>query len=1415
MAEEAPGLLEERSLREAGFNDDEINSWRQETAIELGNAGFEQKDVDEYFGIKEPDMEPMRKYFEKNLSHLKQEESAAPSELNNQASQLPGGAAPEPKQSEGFLEALEAGWQISVAGLMKRQKSPDLTLSPDAGKIATIASHVATLAGDVPAIIAGAAGGAAAGTAVAGPVGTVVGGGAGGNALPTFVRETLMSAYEKGEVQDFDDFYNRASAVLWETAKSGTVGAVSMGAGKYVGKVAGPLIGTGAARVASTTSELGTMVTVGAALEGEVPKADDFINAAGVIGVTHGTLKVASKLRKTYAKTGANPAEVVMDAQQDTVLHQELVSENIEVPSKLAPLIEEKAYHGTFEEFAPADIKVSEKGSYGPGFYLTKEKAQAGVYGDKILEYNVKASKLFDVTEGSISKSVESFAEKHGLDLSRMKTRPKESVYWELINRIREKYPNEDMVGTNAVHKLNELLKADGFEGVQFSQNGSNNNLVLFDKKSFSVPGEKVDAPKASNDAANKILSQVGELEPEGGTGIKEKAKESFDSFYRNFVDRLDPIKQAEKELAGGKELPANESPYTLHRMAGDFKSKTRHVIEHGTLDFKTLEKKGKSLKEVVEPHLNEMPDFEAYLISKRAIEIEASGRKSGFDLEAANTVVSTGKLKFEKAAKELVEFQNNNLKYLKDSGRISEKTFEALVEAGKDYIPFSRVFEGVEAVGKGKSNPLKRLKGSDKKIRNPFVSIMENTEQIFKIAEQNRAVKSFVELAEKTPGQKVIEKVPTRLKPIEIKPGELKRALEEQGLDADGVEAITVFRGASKDLGPHEFEVYRNGKREIYKAQPEVAEAIKSLDGNAPAKNIFFKMAANITAAKKVFITLMPDFIIKNIFRDQLTAGTFTKGAAIPFKDMLGAVGNLIRKDDVYYNWLKSGGGGGAFLDLDTNYLQKNIFKLDQEVGFLGKTWNVIKTPVDILKVAGNLADNATRLGEFKAVTKGVSSGPKVFEGGFAAREVTVDFQRIGAKMSALNAITAFQNVSIQGLDRSIRAVKENPVGVTSKAIGLITVPSVLLWWANKDDERVKEIPRWQKDLFWIIPTDNWVPVESDDEAASLPAYLLRQNKGKTEVNRGVIYRLPKPQELGILFGSMPERALEAFFKDNPNAMKDFGDTMVELITPSFMPDMVAPMVEQKFNHSLFTDRPIVPNHLEKILPEYQYTDYTTEAGKQLAKLIALAPGGRTSSFASPMVLDNYIRSWTGPVGQYAIKLTEKSLYASGLVPDPVKPADTLADIPFIKAFVIRNPSATAQSIVDFQNRAAQNKKVQDTIKFLAKSQDFKSVEKEMVMEENKDKFMRLDGINEAISAQHRMIRMIYKDTAYSADEKRQLIDDCYYQMIQVARQGNELVKELDEMLKANEVDTSIDMGIDTNIDLETDKEKLEEEGN
>lgn len=1202
MDQVAPGIQEMNDLQGAGFTATEIDDWRAKTTRELQDAGFQDHEVKGYFGEKEPDMSPTKKMFEDNIDKRLAEQPRTQAAGPN--------PHPEIREAKGFLDAVEAGFDMSVTGLLRHR--PDVVMPEHAPMYMRIASQVSQLAGDIPAMAAGAVGGAALGGAAGSVVpvvgnvtGAVIGGGAGAFALPEGMRTALMQHYEKGDVKDFGDFWERASAVAINSGKAALIGGATAGVGGVAGKVLQGVVAPAAIKTAAQLStEVATMTTVGAAIEGHAPHPQDFIDAAILVGGMHGAVKIASKARGIYAKTGVMPDELALKAHEDPHFKQQLLSDNNSIPI---------GGEMGARETAPENIPT-----------------------------------------------VKPFAE----------------------------------------------------------------------------------APEHSAEV-NKILSMVGE-KPTKPTGLVNEVKNlKARDVYTALVDKLDPINEATKVLTENKtELPADVNPYILARTAVDAKAKAKHFFEKGVIDFSTKEIKSEPLRDILQSV--ESPEtLEAYMISKRVVEKEAQGIKTGFDVDAANKVVEQHGKQYEAAAERVTKFSNSVLDYVTDAGIISKEQQSRFLEANKDYTPFKRLLEDQQGnvTAGGKNGSLKEMTGSDAKIQSPIKSVIENTIDLVKAAEANRPKTALIDLANKTEGQTLIQ------------PSEAK----------------------GSGLGKNQFAVMENGERKVYETTPELAEAINRLGGDSTSTNLVFKIMHGITAFKKFGVTFTPEFITKNFIRDWITGSTFSKGTkGVNPLDVLGAMKDIWSKNDNYYEWLKSGGANGAFLEMNDHYIKTDIFKLQRETNFLNSVKNLAQKPVDVMRIAAELSEQSLRVAEFKKVRK---LGGSLTEAGYASREITIDFQRVGAKVSALNAITSFMNVSIQGLDRTARAVKDNPVGTLGKAGAFITAPSVLLWWANKDDERVKEIPRWEKDMFWIVATDKWEQV-NPQEADNLPDYMVKMKGDKVFVNKGTIYRIPKPQELGLVFGSLPERALDKYFNDNPDAMKDFDKSMLGLVTPNFVPDAVAPAMEQYFNKSFFTGRDIVPHHLKEIQPEYQFVEYTSETAKQLGKMVATVD--RNLDFASPMVLDNYIRSWGGSLGQYAIQVADKGLRKSGVVPDVPKAADTLSDVPFVKAFVVRFPLAGSNSVQDFYDNFDKSQKTINTIKYLAKQGDFDSLQKEMNLQANQENLIKLDGIREGLATQSKLIRDINKAEDMSPDEKRQMIDGLYLMMTETAKQGNLMMKEM-----------------------------------
>lgn len=1231
---------EKAELFSAGFNETEVFEEEQRQRKQMFRSGFHGQEIDEYFGAKDFDPAPLKEYFGKNLEDYKAKASAKRSgEGESMQTFDTEFKAPKAKHAESFWEAIQAGWQMSVSGLIKRGGMPDIEVAQGEGMFYNIASQLGTLAGDIPAMWAGGAGGGAAGGAIGAPGGPTalvtgaIGAGAGAFALPAAVRKMLVDYYEKGSVKSASDFWERAAATFIETAKGGIIGGATVGAAGIAGKVlAKPLAagvwggaiseGTGAAitKMGATTAEVATMVTVGKALEGELPEPKDFLEAGIVVGGLHLLPPTAKALRNIYAETGFKPHEAVDAIAKDPVLKQEVLSKEPRQEVINERLTGEPAASGALANSGPLELLGSERGS------LTGK--------DTVVEPTVsEASKA-------------------------------------LLENVAEK---------KKASKGERLVKA--------------------------IP--------------------------------------TWSEFYTAVVDRFDPIHKAVEWLNRGAEnLKADENPYILSRLANDFKAKVKHIFQKGTLDHKSLAINGEGLGDILKPHKQDLQNVRAYLIADRIVELDkrgikylGEGAKNDAALQNARVVLKEGASKYAETAKRLVDFQNRNLQYLRDSGRLSAEMYELFVKVNEKYIPFSRVFDAKDGVAKlGKAGFLKAIEGGDFKIQDPFTSIVENTQTLVQMAEKNRAVKALVELAEKNSGQELLTKVSEQT---------------GEGIQQGG------------KLRDNQFEVWRDGKREVWETEPQLAQAVRALDGDIASQNLLFKLAHGSTKLLKLGITFTPDFVIKNFLRDQATAAAF--GSKFAPWETLWAMGDIFKKSDVYYNWLKGGGAGGAFIELNQRYFTKDFLDIQKSTGFLDGVWNKMKDGKAAVDAAARLVEEATRLAEFKRVTKGETSGTKVFEGGFASREVTLDFQRIGAKMSQLNAITAFQNVGIQGLDKTARALRaawDNP-GTAGKAmlpgVALITTASVLNWWNNHDEDWYKEINRWEKDLFWHIKVGD------------------------------VITRWPKPQELGIAFGTMAERTLDRMFTDNPNSFKDFHETIANLITPSVLPDAITPFAEHYANKVFFTGNPVVSQSAERLLPAYQYTDYTSETAKMLGKMIGTLPlirdiGPGNKTIESPMVIENYIRDWGGSWGMYALKLLDQGLYAANIRPN-LKAEGSVADIPFVKAFVSRYPSANSQSIKDFRELYRETETIWNTINQLKKSG--KGDDISWLLEVHQNDMIKLRGIQEALINVGHAIQMTNADTKMTPTDKRQLIDKMYFTMIEMAKTGNKASRDIKAKLK------------------------------
>ena len=569
--------------------------------------------------------------------------------------------------------------------------------------------------------------------------------------------------------------------------------------------------------------------------------------------------------------------------------------------------------------------------------------------------------------------------------------------------------------------------------------------------------------------------------------------------------------------------------------------------------------------------------------------------------------------------------------------------------------------------------------------------------------------------------------------------------------------ELVAAFRPDPKVPGMDNIlSVRTNGKPELYQAHPDLYNAMLNLDQGS--QNILIKLLSLPARALRLgATTLSPEFAVRNPLRDQWTAAMYSKygGINIPGGDLIRGLFHVIKRDALYQAWKAGGGVGSSLVSLDRRNLQKTLNDVIRSGQAKGIASTIVRHPIESLRMFSELGESVTRVGEFAKVIQkeGGFSKENILRAGFESREITLDFARMGSamKVSGANQIVAFLNANIQAQDKMIRAFRERPALMTARGVATITVPSLLLYMANKDDPRYQELPRWQKDLFWIIPsgtmtTATWGKMTPEE---------------KTSFNREhTIWRIPKPFELGVLFGTLPERVWDWIEKNDPQAMADFAKSAFGSF-PNPIPTATVPLIENMANWSIFRERPIVSRGKEFVTPSEQYGPYTSETAKKAGKLLDY----------SPAKIENLIQGYTGGTGRSVLSMTDL-LAGFGKKSEP--PEKTLADVPVLRAFVARSPAASSQSIERFFKRLQEAETIRNT--FLSLKKERRIDELRGYATEHKEdlkEYPKLRAVANLLAKVRKKAGAVRENDDITPAEKRDNLDALNFRMIDIARRG------------------------------------------
>ena len=615
-----------------------------------------------------------------------------------------------------------------------------------------------------------------------------------------------------------------------------------------------------------------------------------------------------------------------------------------------------------------------------------------------------------------------------------------------------------------------------------------------------------------------------------------------------------------------------------------------------------------------------------------------------------------TDDMDMQQAQEKLVHYSNIMLAVLHDSGVISDKHYKNTLEKWPNYVPMFRVFDENEAIQFGDST--KAQMGSTRQVIDPLQSIIRNTYDFMKRGEKNRAKLLLAGLARCTGVGEYVEEV-----------------------NAPG----------SPSLGDT-ITFYDRGKKRYLVTDPAVVQAVNGMgrDNSSLALRLF---NFPVRIARACFVTMNPSFAIRNIFRDVADATIYSQYGFKPW-DFVSGFLHVLRRDDIFYEWMASGAAQASALSLDRQYTQATIDKMGKQFSekvFSPSSW------LNLLEMAGEVSEYGTRVAAYEKARQAKYSESKlsagIIDAAIESRDL-MDFARGGRASRTLNKIALFSNAAIQGWDKFFRTFdprgKKTFMRAAARLAFTAMLPALLFSLLYRDEKWYQELPEWLKESNWVV--------------------------GKVG---DTIIRIPKGQDLGIrMTSNFIEKAIGK--KSKVTVKNQFKPIMDAL--PSLMPLGLLPVVENMSNYSFFSDAPVVPGYLSKLPDEMQYNANTSSMAKFLGEKLGY----------SPIKIDHLMSGYAGNVYRGAMETVN-------FVERDNKSIPHVTDMPILNGLTYM-PYKNPASVTKFYDEWEKMEKEHNLFKQTGKQRDGYSENRYKRMKEASNKMTELNKKERAIVMDKRL---------------------------------------------------------------------------
>ncbi|MBB1299228.1 LPD38 domain-containing protein [Pseudoalteromonas sp. SR41-7] len=786
---------------------------------------------------------------------------------------------------------------------------------------------------------------------------------------------------------------------------------------------------------------------------------------------------------------------------------------------------------------------------------------------------------------------------------------------------------------------MREMLESivKGFKAQRETSSNQSSSLAYSqsDKKFSRIVEEDTRTPKQKLGLQEQTRETIADK-------AKAKASETVDtlkssSFWQRLnegvFDGLAGIKRAE-ESAGVTD--PNKQGYVSARLASGLSDVLHGVFNYGAPVWKDgiIQRKEntKGLLEVFGMVGDDLNNWLAWMGANRAEKLKVQGRENNLtqtDIDELKALANGKEELFEQTRHEYNKVNSAILDVAQGAGLLSSSQRSGFDE--EYYVPFFRDMGETNGelddikrmivephMRKGiasQSAKIKELKGGEQSTKDLLENIISRQSTLLDASLKNKAMQEVTD-----------------------------NLVGTDYMQAEASEEIANL--SQQDLNKlHRVKVMRNGKAQAYMvSDPALLRALIQIN-DAGSQSLFNRMGRSAKRFLTAGITLSPDFIFKNFVRDAAHAWMINKDGFTFGSDSIKGLKKAFKEDEAYRDLIFSGAAfqGGYIHGADPEAAAQQTRRALRSKGLTsneidGYLDTVLNSGAELLEKYRGISDkveNANRLSTYEAA---LAAGKSKRQAAYESKDLMDyslkgNFKLIGTMIDML----PFFNARLQGMSKLVRAAKassdDRVLRVLSANLAMkgikVAAFSLALAAMNDDDEDYQELPDWDKDMNWHIFAD------------------------------GEHIRIPKPFELGIIFGTLPERMFH--YGTGTQTDKDLGKAVANAVFNTMalnpIPQMVLPAAEVMINKSFFKGSPIEGMADENKQAEDRYNAYTSDTAKAIAQQFGV----------SPKKVEHLIKGYTGTIGGYVLGASD---VVARQIMGKESPETPVSRYPVVKAF-------------------------------------------------------------------------------------------------------------------------------------------------